>query len=305
MSSSCQNKFSIHLSNYVTFPIHIYNNVKHRHIINIIKLCAITLLCMLMALPCDARKKDKPKPVLTSEQQLYGLTEPDAPPTRPRPDHHPKPLPQPMLFAGGAINVHGFDLSHYQGKVNWDLLAEDHNAGFIYLKASEGEALTDDTYQHNFDECKRVGLPVGSYHFFRGQLTARDQFRNFMSMVLPKRQDLIPLVDVEVLPKGVSYSTYFSRLRELCDMIEKEFGCKPMIYTGLNFYNRHFTQTNLFRGYKFMIAAYLPDEPVLNNNDDYLIWQYTAKGSARGVRGNIDTSRFVGKHTLREIMYKP
>jgi lysozyme len=53
-----------------------------------------------------------------------------------------------------------------------------------------------------------------------------------------------------------------------------------------------------------MIASYTLDEPVLKNNDDYIIWQFTATGSAKGVRGDVDISRFRGNHMLNEILYK-
>ena len=44
-------------------------------------------------------------------------------------------------------------------------------------------------------------------------------------------------------------------------------------------------------------------EPVSKNNDDYIIWQYTATGCAKGVRGDVDISRFRGNHSLNEILY--
>ena len=52
-----------------------------------------------------------------------------------------------------------------------------------------------------------------------------------------------------------------------------------------------------------MIASYSLDEPVLNNDADYVIWQYTATGVARGIEGNVDISRLRGDHTLDDILY--
>jgi lysozyme len=148
-----------------------------------------------------------------------------------------------------------------------------------------------------------VGLKVGSYHFFRPQLSARGQFDNFMSRVETRRQDLLPVVDIETT-NGVSDAVLQSRLLEFCELLEKEFGKKPIIYTGKNFYNKHIHGNSRLRAYKFFIAAYSFIEPDLYDDNDYVLWQYSATGSVRGIRGNVDMSRFVGRHDIRDIQYR-
>ena len=258
------------------------------------------LLSVVLTMPAVAGKKEKQVKPLS---EVYGLIEPDPLPERPRPDHYTKPLEQPFLRYDGGKGLCGFDLSHYQGRVDWDALSTDPNAGFIYLKASEGSNLKDNMYSTYYSEAKRVGLKVGSYHFFRGNCPAREQFENFRRMLRGRSQDLIPIIDVEVVNKGVSMYQYMDRLSELLQLVEREVGRKPMIYTGQKFYNRHFAGTKFPGHYKFMIACYTLEEPVLYGNDDFLLWQFTGYGKAKGVRGHIDISRFVRGHTLREIMF--
>ena len=53
-----------------------------------------------------------------------------------------------------------------------------------------------------------------------------------------------------------------------------------------------------------MIAQYTEREPVLIDDRDITMWQYTAKGSINGVKGNVDKSRFMGNHGLREIRFR-
>ena len=130
--------------------------------------------------------------------------------------------------------------------------------------------MVDDTYAYNFRECKRVGLKVGSYLFFRPNLSAREQFKLFVSKVDTKSQDLLPLIDAEVI-KGVSVRLFQRRLLELCDLLEKEYGKKPIIYTGRNFYNKHIYSNSRLRTYKYFIASYTFEEPVLSGDDDYLM----------------------------------
>lgn len=263
----------------------------------------ILLLLVFSVSFCCFAKKDKEKKKRAAQVELYGLVDPDRVPEKPRPDHYSRPLDKPLLVHHGKEGLHGFDISHYQGHVNFDALATDPNAGYIYLKASEGAGNKDNMYDTYHREARRVGFKIGSYHFFRGNVSAREQFENFRSVLRGKHQDLIPIIDVEVIAKRVSIYQYMERLSELLVMVEREYGKKPMIYTGQRFYNQHFAGTKFVGKYKFMIACYTENEPLLHNNDDFLIWQFTGSGSARGVRGHIDISKFVRGHTIHEIMF--
>ncbi len=238
--------------------------------------------------------------------EITGDIQPDPIARKARPDRHPKAIPMPSI-AGKSVNpdnhMHGIDISHHQGRINWDEVARDPKVGYVYMKATEGTNITDNMYSYNFAECKRLGLKVGSYLFFRPQYSARAQFEHFVSVVDTKKQDLLPLIDVEVT-NGVSTTTLQMRLLELCDLFEKEYGKKPLIYTGKNFYNNHIHSNMQLRTYKYFIAAYSFIEPTLYSDDDFLMWQYSAQGSIRGIRGNVDCSRFVGRHTINEIMYR-
>lgn len=228
--------------------------------------------------------------------------EPDAIPQQPKTDVGSHAPNQPFVHYDSGLGISGFDISHYQGHINWDQLVQDENAGFMYIKASEGSGIQDNMYQRNFAEAKRVGFKVGSYHFFRATASAHEQFKNFISMVKKEDQDLLPIIDVETIGRGVTMYTFHERLTSLLRLVEMEFGKRPLIYTGLNFYNKYLYGAQ-YRGYKFMIASYSFEEPILQGNDDFLLWQYTGHGSARGVRGHIDISRFVRGHTIKEIYY--
>lgn len=260
-------------------------------------------ICLLFCFPVmwaqKGKKTDKQKEAEFVIPELF----PDPIAKKAKPDRHPGTLEMPMLALKSAgEEVHGIDVSHYQGRVNWDEVAKDPNVHYVYLKATEGVKMVDDTYAYNFRECKRVGLKVGSYLFFRPNLSAREQFKLFVSKVDTKSQDLLPLIDAEVI-KGVSVRLFQRRLLELCDLLEKEYGKKPIIYTGRNFYNKHIYSNSRLRTYKYFIASYTFEEPVLSGDDDYLMWQYTATGRVKGIRGDVDQSRMMGKHSLAEIMY--
>ena len=54
------------------------------------------------------------------------------------------------------IEVHGFDVSHHQGQIDWSELQKTQTAPFpvrfVFMKASEGGDFSDTAFIHNFDE---------------------------------------------------------------------------------------------------------------------------------------------------------
>ena len=95
-----------------------------------------------------------------------------------------------------------------------------------------------------------------------------------------------------------------TRLLEFLRLVTNEYGKRPVIYTGRNFYNKYFAGYSAFKAYQFMIAQYTADEPLLNGGDDFIMWQYTSHGRVKGIRGEVDQSRFRGRHSLSEILYR-
>lgn len=198
-------------------------------------------------------------------------------------------------------HVHGIDLSHYQGEVFWETVGENTKMAYVYLKATEGGDRIDDMYERNIDLAHRYGLKVGSYHFYRPKTEQEKQLKNFMTQCRPGQQDLIPLIDIETTG-GLGASEFRDSLFKFLDLVTAAYKQRPLLYTGTNFYNRYLS--HYVDEYQLMIAQYSSREPVLNDDRDYIIWQYTGKGRIVGVNGYIDKSRFMGRHGLREIKYR-
>ena len=198
-------------------------------------------------------------------------------------------------------HVHGIDLSHYQGEVFWEAIGDNSKMAYVYLKATEGGDRIDDKYEQNIELAHKYGLKVGSYHFFRPKTPLKLQLENFKAQCRPSQQDLIPMIDVET-KQGLSNDAFRDSLMTFLTMVEKAYHQKPLVYTGTNFYNKYMSGS--MNGYKLMIAQYSSNEPVLNDGNDYMLWQYTGKGHIDGIRGYVDKSRFMGRLGLREIRYR-
>jgi len=199
-----------------------------------------------------------------------------------------------------CTHIHGIDMSHYQGKVFWEAVGHNAKMSYVYLKATEGGDHIDHTYEYNIQLARQNGLKVGSYHFFRPKTELTKQLANFMAQCRPQDQDLIPMIDIETT-NGLSREAFCDSLFKFLDMVEEAYQVRPLLYTGKNFYNKHLA--GRLTGYKLMIAQYTDEEPTLADEQDITMWQYTGKGYINGVNGHVDKSRFMGKHSLREIRY--
>ena len=198
-------------------------------------------------------------------------------------------------------HIHGIDLSHYQGEVFWEHVGDNSKMAFVYLKATEGGTHIDKTYERNIDLAHRYGLKVGSYHFFRPKSDLTLQLENFKSQCRPGDQDLIPMIDIETTG-GLSTDEFCDSLFKFLVLVEEAYKQKPLLYTYTNFYNKHLR--GKIDAYKLMIAQYSAEEPTLADGRDYLIWQYTSKGRINGINTYVDKSRFMGRHSMREIRFR-
>ena len=109
------------------------------------------------------------------------------------------------------------------------------------------------------------------------------------------------MIDVETTG-NMPTEQFYDSLMTFLNMIEGAYRQKPLVYTFRNFYNKHLV--GKLDNYQLMIAMYTEEEPVLADERDITMWQYTGKGRIVGVNGFVDKSRFMGRHGLREIRFR-
>lgn len=197
-----------------------------------------------------------------------------------------------LLAPLATMGQKGIDVSRFQDSINWKKVAQNKEIKFVYIKATEGATIKDKMYKYNVKKAREQGLLVGSYHVYSSRTTAYEQFNNFKSVVKKDQQDLIPVLDIEAVH---CHKLYMKRVDKLLELMEKEYGCKPMIYTSEKLYMTHFN-IQKYKRYHFFIANY-------NRKPDmaYTLWQYTQSGTVKGIRGSVDFSRFNPKYGLANI----
>lgn len=198
-----------------------------------------------------------------------------------------------------GYDVRGIDISHYQDRIDWDKLrnASIGNApvSFVIIKATEGEKMVDENFNENFALSRRNDFIRGAYHFFVPGVDARKQAHFFLHQALLEPGDLPPVLDVE--KRGnLSPQALRREVKTWLDIVEKQYGVKPILYTGYKF-KVDYLNTPEFSSYPFWIAHYYVDE--LKYEGQWTFWQHTDCGKVAGIKGFVDCNIFCG--SLQEL----
>ena len=151
----------------------------------------------------------------------------------------------------------GLDISRHQGKIHWDeLVEENQQLRFVYIKATEGSSLVDPFYKRNFKAAKERGLLVGSYHFLTNRTSMERQVDNFLSNIDLNQQDLLLLVDIEKDgTRNWKRDIIQKNLAEFIRLVKERTGHSPMIYTNESYY--HLNLYPEFNHYQLFIWTYV------------------------------------------------
>lgn len=197
-----------------------------------------------------------------------------------------------------GYSVHGFDISHHQGEIDWDELQKLQKSPFpvrfVFLKASEGGDFSDTAFVHNFEEARRHGFIRGAYHFYNPKTDALRQADFFIRSVDLQPGDLPPVLDIEV--KGEDEDKLRRDLSVWLRRVEQYYKVKPILYTSYKFKTRYLNDS-LFNTYPYWIAHYYVDS--VEYKGQWRFWQHTDVGKLPGIRENVDLNVFNG--SLEEL----
>ena len=133
-----------------------------------------------------------------------------------------------------GYKVHGIDISHYQGDINWKMLKQTRQGQFpvefIFMKATEGGDFADDKFVANFDSARAHGFIRGAYHFYNPKTDAHKQADFFINSVKLEPGDLPPVLDIE--KKSRDIKKFQNDLKIWLRKVESHYGVKPIIYAS-------------------------------------------------------------------------
>ena len=158
-----------------------------------------------------------------------------------------------------GYEIHGIDISHYQGEIDWDLLRSGMIEGcplrFIMIKSTEGSTRLDDRFADNFQQAREYGYIRGAYHFWSNKSSARAQAYHFLKNVHLEEGDLPPVLDVEHKPADTSVEDFQRDILTWLHIVEDRYHVKPIIYTYYKFKEKYLNAP-VFDDYPYWIAHY-------------------------------------------------
>lgn len=197
-----------------------------------------------------------------------------------------------------GYSIHGFDISHHQGDIDWEELRKTQDAPFpvrfVFMKASEGGDFSDTTFTRNFDLARRHGFIRGAYHFFNPKTDAARQAAFFIRSVKLEPGDLPPVLDIEKV--GDDERELRKGVKTWLRLIERHYHVKPILYASYKFKERYLNDS-IFDTYPYWIAHYYVDS--VRYEGEWKFWQHTDGGTLPGIREQVDLNVFNG--TLDEL----
>ena len=201
-----------------------------------------------------------------------------------------------------GYQIHGIDISHYQGDINWKMLEQTRQGRFpvefIFMKATEGGDFADDKFVANFDSARAHGFIRGAYHFYNPKTDPNKQADFFIRSVKLEPGDLPPVLDIEKKSKDVKKLQ--GDLKIWLRKIENHYGVKPIIYASYKF-KTSYLNDSVFDTYPYWIAHYYVDS--VKYQGEWKFWQHTDVGTLPGIDEQVDLNVFNGSSVnLRKML---
>lgn len=203
-------------------------------------------------------------------------------------------------------SVHGFDISHHQGEIQWGELKNAINATdtplkFVFIKATEGGDFKDTRFEENFEQARLHGFIRGAYHFYRPMTSPEAQAQSFIQSVKLEAGDLPPVLDIEIIPEDKEQMR--RDLLVWLRTVEAHYGVKPIIYT-YHKYKENWLSGREFDLYPFWIAHYYVAKVRYQGSWDF--WQHSDMGKLPGIQRTVDLNVFNGTlEQLKQMAIRP
>lgn len=196
-----------------------------------------------------------------------------------------------------GYEIHGIDISHYQGKIDWEQLKNAMIKGcpvrFVIIKSTEGSSRLDENFRENFNQARDFGFIRGVYHFWSNKSTAREQAYYFLDRVHLTDGDLPPVLDIEHKPADKSVEDFQRDVLTWLHIVEDKYHVKPIIYTYYKF-KEQYLSAPVFEDYPYWIAHYYVDK--VQYKGKWKFWQHTDVGKLPGIKGYVDFNIYNGSY---------
>lgn len=193
------------------------------------------------------------------------------------------------------------DVSRWQGNIDWDKVKASGLVSGVMLKTvSTNRKLSkrkdglyiDPTFERNYRECKRLGIPVGVYYYtYAVSHTSADAELALLKTALAGKTFELPIcVDVEDNKLRKLGKQALTDLTAYALATIERWGFYALLYTYTSFAkSRLYMIGAALKPFDVWLADYTGKTPAVDFA--YGMHQYTSKGTVPGIKGGVDLSR--------------
>jgi len=196
----------------------------------------------------------------------------------------------------------GIDVSEWQNSINWDLVKTQIDFAILKLGniGDNKKFWLDKTFERNYNECTRLGIPIGIYVYcYSNEIANAEQgAREVVNYLKDKKLQLpiyLDMEDAEILAEGKN------KLTNICiafNTIIEQARFWAGVYANEDWFNNYLNKEELKRRYTFWIASHKNGTNCYK--DEYDIWQNSSKAKINGIDGKVDTN-YMYRDLIAEI----
>lgn len=192
------------------------------------------------------------------------------------------------------------DISQFKNVTDWDALRSAVDAvilrmGYSYSRPKDLHICVDQKYGEYRRQCEARGIPFGLY-YFTDAITADEavkeadfvafECRNIKDFILPVFCDTeyVDSKDHTGRADKLSREQRTACVKAFCSRLQA-WGIPAGIYASDTWLANNLDMSQL--PFSVWVAAWGVEQPRYHN---YVLWQYTSKGSVPGIEGNVDLS---------------
>lgn len=190
--------------------------------------------------------------------------------------------------------IKGIDVSSFQGKPDWTKV-KNSGIKFAILRIHQKSGI-DTSFEHNYKGCKSNGILIGGYKYSYALTPAQaiDEAEDVLSVLGGRGLDFPVFYDLEWSQQRSFGKQAIENIAVAFLTRIKKAGYKVGIYCNLDWYNN--VLSDALKQYDCWIARY----PANDNGSVQerlrpnvgVGWQYSSKGKASGISGNVDMDVF-------------
>lgn len=180
----------------------------------------------------------------------------------------------------------GVTVSSAQGDITWESIPMQ-NIDFVFIRATEGESLTDKKFSYNYDHAYEAGLIVSPMHDLTFSTDGKSQAEAFINTVGEKKDKQLPCtVRIRLYGKYVAVppekETVVKILTDFSNEVFEKYGAKPIIIIDEELYKKYIFGS--FPDSKLCISSVYskPDE----TDQNAVFWLFNPKTRINGCTGN-------------------